>query len=43
MKEKAVFDKQLLHRALMNIMTNAADHTPEGGRIDLKLCVRLIN
>ncbi|WP_227005609.1 histidine kinase [Bacillus paralicheniformis] len=29
--KKAVFDKQLLHRALMNIMTNAADYTPEGG------------
>ena len=34
--KKAVFDKQLLHRALMNIMTNAADHTPEGGRIDFE-------
>ncbi|EFV69750.1 hypothetical protein HMPREF1012_04186 [Bacillus sp. BT1B_CT2] len=31
-----MFDKQLLHRALMNIMTNAADHTPEGGRIDFE-------
>lgn len=34
--KKALLDKQLLHRALMNIMTNAADHTPEGGRIDFE-------
>lgn len=27
------FDRELLHRAVMNILTNAADHTPDGGEI----------
>lgn len=27
------FDHELLHRAVMNILTNAADHTPDGGEV----------
>lgn len=34
MKE-AKIDWQLLHRALLNILTNAVDYTPEGGTVSV--------
>ncbi|MBX4149792.1 HAMP domain-containing sensor histidine kinase [Paenibacillus lautus] len=33
-------DKALLHRALMNILTNAVDYSPNGGKIGLTLIKR---
>ncbi|MFN2746486.1 sensor histidine kinase [Bacillus sp. z60-18] len=34
--QKAAIDRSLLHRALMNILSNAVDCTPEGGKIDFE-------
>lgn len=32
---EAQIDRQLLHRALLNILTNAVDYTPEGGTVSV--------
>ncbi|MCY8318678.1 HAMP domain-containing histidine kinase [Bacillus vallismortis] len=33
--KEAQIDRQLLHRALLNILTNAVDYTPEGGTVSV--------
>lgn len=33
--DEAMIDWQLLHRAFMNILTNAVDYTPEGGTVSV--------
>ncbi|MCI4139318.1 sensor histidine kinase, partial [Bacillus vallismortis] len=33
--KEAQIDLQLLHRALLNILTNAVDYTPEGGTVSV--------